>query len=49
MIQCTRRRWHSLRKLRNSISHPKEQSIISPGMAIGILDPLVADINEIFN
>ncbi len=44
----TKNRWHALRKLRNNISHPKGQSILTPGMAIGILAPLVADINDIF-
>jgi len=41
--------WHTLRRLRNSASHPDNQSIVTPGSAIGILGAVAEDINTLFD
>jgi len=41
--------WDAVRKLRNSASHPERQSIITPGMAIGLLERVTEQINDLFN
>ncbi len=41
-------RWHSLRQLRNSASHPKKQRIINQAMALGLLESVVRDVNRLF-
>jgi hypothetical protein len=41
--------WHTLRRLRNSASHPTKQSIDTPGSAIGKLYHLSQDINVLFD
>lgn len=41
-------RWHGLRHLRNSASHPKRQSIINQAMALRLLESLVHDVNQLF-
>lgn len=38
--------WHSVRKLRNDASHPTYQMIVLPGMAIGLLERMAAEINN---
>ena len=40
--------WHTLRRLRNSASHPTEQSIGTPSIAIGVLYRLSQDISALF-
>jgi hypothetical protein len=40
--------WHTLRRMRNSASHPDRQSIVTPGPAIGMLGAVAADINALF-
>jgi hypothetical protein len=42
------RRWDALRELRNLSSHPKDQSILTPGIAIEQLRSIAADINALF-
>lgn len=42
------RRWDALRMLRNLTSHPKDQTIFSPGIAIGELRSIAADIDNLF-
>ena len=41
-------RWDALRKLRNLTSHPENQSILPPGIAIGELRRIAADIDRLF-
>lgn len=43
-----RQRWHELRKLRNSASHPEDQSIYPPGPVILMLTLMVRDLNALF-
>ena len=40
--------WDRVRKLRNYASHPDSQSIITPGIAIGMLEGIARQINSIF-
>lgn len=40
--------WTDIRKLRNIASHPEQQTIITPGMALDTLDQLVYKINCLF-
>jgi len=40
--------WHSLRKLRNSASHPSYQMIFMPGQAVTFLERIAADINALY-
>jgi hypothetical protein len=42
-------RWHALRRLRNSASHPDRQSIVTPDQAIGVLGRVAEDINALFD
>ena len=42
------RRWDALRGLRNLASHPEDQSIFSPGIAIEQLRSIAADIDGLF-
>ena len=44
----TLRNWENLRKLRNIASHPHDQNIFSPSMALDILNFVVEDINTLF-
>jgi hypothetical protein len=49
VIQPTARQgWEALWDLRNLTSHPERQSILSPGMAIGELRRIAADIDGLF-
>lgn len=41
--------WHALRRLRNAASHPDDQSIDTPGAAIGFLGGVAEDINALFD
>ena len=41
-------RWHAIRHLRNEASHPQDQSIILPGMALSALEVAVELINLLF-
>jgi len=41
--------WLAIRKFRNITSHPKHQSILTPGQAIGLLERIVNEINSLFN
>ena len=41
-------RWHALRGLRNSASHPKDQTILPPGMALGVMQRVADDVNRLF-
>jgi hypothetical protein len=41
-------RWHGLRRLRNEASHPKQQTILSPGMAIPAVEGLALLLNQLF-
>jgi len=41
-------RWNAIRHMRNESSHPKDQSIFSPGMVLPILDATVELINPLF-
>lgn len=41
-------RWDFTRKLRNSASHPKLQTIIPPGMALGKLQTTAEMLNKLF-
>lgn len=40
--------WHALRQLRNTASHPDEQTILTPGDTIGILHNVAARVNSLF-
>ena len=42
-------RWHAVRELRNIASHPKRQSIFTPGNAIGFLEGIAVQINSLFS
>jgi len=42
-------RWNAIRELRNSASHPKRQSIITPGNALGLLENVAERINLLFS
>lgn len=42
------KRWASIRKLRNMFSHPKKQSIVTPAMAIGLMNNVIDEINAIY-
>ena len=41
-------RWDSIRRLRNSRSHPKSQMILPPGSAIDFLSAITNEINSLF-
>jgi len=41
--------WNVIRELRNSASHPRSQSIITPSMAIGLLERVTERINSLFS
>ncbi|MBI1939498.1 MAG: hypothetical protein HYS25_15420 [Ignavibacteriales bacterium] len=41
-------RWKSLRELRNKFSHPSKLTIITPYMAIRLMEQIADDINYIF-
>lgn len=41
-------RWHRLRQLRNSASHPKRQGIINQAMALALVESVVRDVNRLF-
>ena len=41
--------WDSLRRMRNSRSHPKSQMILPPGPTIALFDEMTNDINSLFN
>jgi hypothetical protein len=41
-------RWHATRELRNIASHPKGQSIMTPGNAIGYVERTAELINPLF-
>jgi hypothetical protein len=43
------KQWHAIRDLRNIASHPKSQSIIPPGNAIGMLKNIAKKINFLFS
>jgi hypothetical protein len=40
--------WHALRELRNLASHPQNQTILPPGMVIGIVERIADKINFLF-
>ncbi len=40
--------WTSLQKLRNEVSHPKDQMVLTPGVAIDTLHAVAAAINRLF-
>ena len=42
-------RWDAVRQLRNSTSHPNSQSIITPGIAIELLEKIARQVNSLFN
>ncbi|MGI8483866.1 MAG: DUF4145 domain-containing protein [Thermomicrobiales bacterium] len=42
------RRWDALRHLRNLSSHPEDQTILPPGVAIGELRRIAADLDGLF-
>ena len=42
-------RWDAVRDLRNSTSHPKNQSIFDPNMALSMLEGTVALIGHLFS
>ncbi len=41
-------RWNSVRKLRNRSSHPARQTILSPGMALSIVEIAATFLNRLF-
>lgn len=41
-------RWDRLRQMRNSASHPKRQGIINQAVALGLLESVVRDVNQLF-
>jgi hypothetical protein len=40
--------WNAVRLLRNQASHPQQQTIISPGMAIPVVETLANALNQLF-
>jgi len=40
--------WEAIRYLRNEASHPKDQTIYSPGMVISVLESISECINSLF-
>jgi hypothetical protein len=40
--------WNAVRLLRNKSSHPKEQTILTPGMVATMLEQIAKRINELF-
>ena len=47
--QQEREGWHAIRKFRNEVSHPKNQTILPPGSAIGLLEYITDKINILFS
>ena len=45
---ATEKRWCALKNLRNNASHPADQTIVTPAMAIRMLEPLAEDLEKIF-
>lgn len=41
-------RWHALRGLRNSASHPADQTILAPGMALDLMQRIAEDVSRLF-
>jgi hypothetical protein len=41
-------RWHALREMRNSASHPVDQTILFPSMALNLLYQIAEDVNYLF-
>ncbi len=46
--KLTHDNWNAIRELRNSASHPKEQTILTPGMALGMLFQIADEVNSLF-
>lgn len=42
-------RWDAARQLRNIASHPTNQAIFTPGMALNFLEGVANDINALFS
>ncbi|MGQ0594284.1 MAG: hypothetical protein ACT4QB_17040 [Gammaproteobacteria bacterium] len=40
--------WDAIRNLRNEASHPRSQTILSPGMVLGLLETVTECINSLF-
>lgn len=45
---ATSHAWHWIRRLRNEASHPRQQTIMSPGMAVPVVEGMAAAINQLF-
>jgi len=41
--------WHSIRKTRNLVSHPRFQNIIAPASALDLLEHIAARVNTLFS
>lgn len=42
-------RWDAIRHLRNFASHPKDQTILPPGSATGMMEDIAGQINALFS
>ena len=42
-------RWEAIREIRNIASHPDQQSIFPPGIAIGFIEDIAKQINLLFS
>lgn len=43
-----KKKWHDIRELRNKASHPNDQTIITPNMAIDFLETITECINSLY-
>lgn len=42
-------RWHHTREFRNEVSHPQHRRLVPPGVAIGDLQRMAAEINALYS
>jgi hypothetical protein len=40
--------WHSVRRLRNEASHPNRQTIVTPGMAVPVVEASANALTKLF-
>lgn len=49
ITEAEKESWDGMRKFRNESSHPKDQNILPPGMAIKILFDIARRINDLYS
>lgn len=47
-VLSDKERWDAIRHLRNEASHAKRQTVLAPGMVLGLLGSITAGINSLF-